>query len=64
MRIPDNYDIWEAHDIEKEMRLARRPVCDTCGHPIQDETAILMDGKWMCESCLDNLRVLVEDYIE
>ena len=60
----DVYDLWEHREMELERRLARRPVCDRCGQRIQDETAILKDGKWMCEGCLDNLRVLVEDYID
>ena len=60
----DVYDLWEHREMELERRLARRPVCDRCGQRIQDEAAILKDGKWMCEGCLDNLRVLVEDYID
>ena len=64
MSIPDNYDIWEAHDVEMERRRARRPVCRDCGEPIQDETAFLRDGEWTCERCMDNYRELVEDYIE
>ncbi len=64
MRIPDNYDIWEAHDIEMERRLARRPVCEDCGEHIQDETAFFINGCWICESCMDNFREVVEDYIE
>ena len=62
--IPDNYDIWEAHEIEMERRRARRPVCETCGKRIQDETAFLIEGEWKCEKCMDEHRVLVEDYIE
>lgn len=64
MRIPDSYDILEAHDIEMERRRARRPVCDDCGEHIQDETAFLINGSWICERCMDNFRELVEDYIE
>lgn len=64
MNIPDNYDIWEAHDREMERRLARRPVCVRCDKRIQDETAFLIEGEWKCEKCMDNFRVLVEDYIE
>ena len=64
MSIPDNYDIWEAHDIEMERRLARRPVCDRCGKHIQDETAVEIFGKMICESCIDDLRVSLEDYDE
>lgn len=64
MRIPDNYDLWEANDIEMERRRARRPICDECGDYIQDETAFLIHGKWFCKECIDNFEELVEDYIE
>ena len=64
MNFPDNYDIWEAQDIAKERRRARRPVCKLCGEHIQDETAFLIQGDWYCESCMDNFRELLEDYDE
>lgn len=60
----DNYDVWEAHDIELERRRMRRPVCDDCGEHIQEETAFLINGNWICEKCMDNYREIVEDYIE
>ena len=62
--IPDNYDIWERHEIEMERRLARRPLCENCGKRIQDETAFLINGEWICEKCMDGFRELVEDYLE
>ena len=62
--IPDNYDVWEAQDIAKERRRARRPVCDRCGEHIQDETAVAVCGKLICENCIDDLRVSLEDYDE
>jgi formylmethanofuran dehydrogenase subunit E len=62
--IPDNYDIWEAHDIEMERRRARRPVCECCGEHIQGDTAYLIHGDWYCEDCMDNYKELVEDYID
>ena len=64
MNIPDNYDLWEAHDIEQERRRARRPVCSECGENIQSEMAHLIHGKWYCEDCMENFKELVEDYIE
>lgn len=63
-RIPDNYDIWEAHDNEKEMRLARRPLCAECDQHIQGETAYYINGEWICEECMDSYKRYVEDYIE
>ena len=64
MSIPDNYDIWRAHDIEMERRRARRPVCECCGKHIQSETAYLIQGDWYCEDCMDNYKELVEDYLD
>ena len=64
MNIPDSYDIWEAQDIAKERRRARRPVCECCGEHIQSETAYLIHGDWYCEECMDNYKELVEDYID
>ena len=29
MNIPDNYDLWEAHDREKEQALEDLPVCES-----------------------------------
>ena len=60
----DMYDLWEHREIELERRRARRPVCEHCGEHIQDETAVEFDGKFICESCIDDLRVSMEDYDE
>jgi formylmethanofuran dehydrogenase subunit E len=62
--ISDNYDIWEAHEIEMERRRARRPKCYRCGEHIQDETAVEIAGKLICENCIDDLRVCLENYDE
>ena len=64
MSIPDNSDLWAAHDIKQERRRMRRPVCEECGRHIQDETAFLIRGEWFCQECMDNFEELVEDYIE
>lgn len=53
MSIPDNYDLWEAHDREQEQRLAKRPVCDYCQEPIQDDFYYEINGENICEHCLD-----------
>lgn len=65
MRIPDNYDMWEAHDREMERRLARRPLCSICDNHIQDEEAYLINGEVICQECLDrDFKINVEDYID
>lgn len=65
MSIPDVYDLWEAHDIEKERRLARRPMCSICDENIQDEEAYLINGEFVCKECLDrDYKIYLEDYDE
>lgn len=53
MNIPDNHDIWAAHEQEKEQRLAERPVCDICDNHIQDEFFYEIDCENVCEECLN-----------
>lgn len=53
MNIPDNYDLWEAHERDQEKRLARLPKCDYCGEPVQDDFYYEINGDVICEHCLD-----------
>lgn len=53
-------------DERREEWLNSRPVCDCCGHPIQDEYCWEVDGDTMCEECWeeyvkDNFRRPVEE---
>lgn len=50
--IPDNYDLWAAHDRHKESLLERLPVCDECGKRIQDDIYFDIDGELICEDCM------------
>jgi formylmethanofuran dehydrogenase subunit E len=61
MRIPDNYDLWEAHDIEMERRRMRRPECSLCGEHIQQEDAVCIHGEYICDECLENNRIYIEE---
>ena len=57
---PDrDFDRW---DMERERRLARRPCCDMCGARIKEETAIRLRGHWICESCIENSREVVDEF--
>lgn len=58
--IPDNYDLWEAHDRERTRLIEQLPVCFHCEQPIQQEMAVCLDGTWYCDECLENNRVEVE----
>lgn len=41
--------------------LNKLPKCSDCGEPIQDDEAYLIDGELICERCMDNYKVLVEE---
>lgn len=63
MAIPDNYDLWEAHEARQQKLLEALPVCDHCGNPIQDEELIDFDGFLLCQKCLrDHYTKKTEDY--
>ena len=65
MNVPDNYDLWEAHEREVERQLERLPVCEVCGHPIQDEHLYLINDEFVCTECLiRDFRKDVADYEE
>lgn len=55
--IPDNYDQWLQHDTERENRLKELPRCCECDEPIQQEDALYINGEYICDRCLDDLRV-------
>lgn len=40
-----------------EKWLKTRPICDYCENPIEDEEAYTIDGKTICEGC-------IEEYLE
>ena len=50
--IPDNYDLWERHEREKERKLASRPDCKDCGNHIQDDFYFEVEGDILCEECM------------
>jgi formylmethanofuran dehydrogenase subunit E len=64
VNIPDNYDLWEAHDREQEKRLADRPICADCGEHIQHDHFFLINDEAICPDCLESgYRKETEDYI-
>lgn len=65
MNIPDVYDQWEVHDREQAKWLEKLPVCEVCGHPIQDEYLYLINDEFICEECLiREFRKDASDYVE
>ena len=65
MSLPDNYDLFVAHDAEQERKLEQLQICDCCGEPIQQEKAVYYNDQWCCEECesdfWSNIR---EDFLE
>ena len=60
--VPDNFDIWNAHDVAASMRLERLPKCSICDNHIQDETAFCHNGVWICQSCInENMEEVPDD---
>lgn len=42
-----------AHDAERQDALDRRPRCDNCGKPIQDEELYHILGCLFCAECME-----------
>ena len=65
MYIPDNYDAWEAHEMEQDEWLRRCPICTFCEQPIQDEKLFDINGELYHISCAEEeFMKRTEDYIE
>lgn len=63
-RTDDPVADFERHDREQAKRLAELPVCEICGHPIQDEHLYLINDEFVCPACLDrDFRKDTEDYV-
>lgn len=55
--IPDNLDRFEKYDAEREAQLDKLPRCSQCHEPIQQDDAVRINDEYICDSCLDDLRV-------
>lgn len=64
MYIPDNLDLFEQQDIERERKRARLPKCCECGETVQDEECYYIFGKVICEHCMEEFKVLTEDLVK
>ena len=62
--IPDNYDLWVAHDWEQEKALEKLPKCDWCGEPIQSEYLYKLGNELVCEDCMEECRESVDCYMD
>lgn len=65
MCVPDNYEIWQRHDDERERQLERRPECADCGQHVQDDHYYLINDEVICPDCLEaGYRREIDEYIE
>lgn len=53
--LPDYNDLFDRYEAEQQRELKRLPVCCCCDEPIQQDSAICINGEWLCDSCLDIL---------
>lgn len=60
--IPDNADLFEAHDRAMEAELEKLPKCSECNEPIQGDYGYYVESGLICEHCLNAYyRVDIED---
>lgn len=65
MHIPDNTDLFNRYDAERQRELDRLPDCGYCDEPIQSEECYEINGELVCPDCLDdNHKKRTEDYVE
>ena len=43
-------------DREQARKLEQLPTCERCGHPIQQEWAVCIEGFWYCDDCIEHYR--------
>lgn len=51
-----DYDSYDAEQWEIEQKL---PKCSICGDRIYTEKAVKLDGEFVCDDCIDNMREYV-----
>ena len=52
----DNYALFEMREREYNEWLDRRPVCDVCGEPIQDDHYYDIFHKNVCPACMEDFK--------
>lgn len=48
-------------DRENGRWLNSRPVCGVCGRRIQETSALRLDGKWICDRCVEDNTEWIEE---
>ena len=62
-RTDDPIADFNRHDYEEQKRLASRPTCSVCGEPITTETAYRFNDELICEDCMCEHRIYIEEEI-
>lgn len=56
---------YERYSAQQERWIQKLPVCGRCNKHIQQEDAVRIDDEYICDSCIDDMRVELsegEDY--
>ena len=48
---------YERYSAEQEARLDKLPKCKECGEPVQQDSCVCFEGKYVCDNYLEDLRV-------
>lgn len=48
---------YECYESDLQDELDKLPKCCQCGEPIQQDRAVCFNDEYICDSCLDDLRV-------
>lgn len=63
-RSGDPLDDFHLRDRQQARWLQSRPQCSECSKHIQDEKAYYINGELICNNCMSNYEVDVEDYCD
>jgi formylmethanofuran dehydrogenase subunit E len=62
MNVPDNFGLWESHEIQLERQRMNRPRCCECGEHIQSIRLYRIHGDIYCPDCIEDFAEEVEAY--
>ena len=63
--VPDNLDLFNAHEAQQQRALKRYPKCDYCGKTITDDRLFDIEGDIFHEECTEKqFKKWTEDYVE
>ena len=62
--LPDNLDLYDAHERRQAEELKKRPKCCECDEPIQDEHCYVIHGELYCEKCMASFCEYTEDFMD